>query len=74
MVPVVDKVLMAKFAFQVSANGARYLGAPVITDFPVTYESLAPYVQRVLDLAAPLEGSGTKPTLVQILGGVVRVT
>lgn len=65
----------AKFAF----GGGRvspeltYLGAPIHADFELSYESLAPYVTQVLDIAASLEGAGLDVKLVEIKGGVVEV-
>ena len=72
---VKDNVEGAKFAF---GGGRRspeytYLGAPINADFQLTYENLAPYVTKVLDLAAPLEGAGLTIKLVEIKGGVVKV-
>lgn len=54
-------------------SGLTYLGAPILADFELSYEALAPYVCRVLDLAAPLEGAGLSVKLVEIEGGSVRV-
>jgi hypothetical protein len=50
-----------------------YLGTPINADFELSYESLAPYVTKVLDLAAPLEGAGLTVRLVEIKGGIVKV-
>jgi hypothetical protein len=66
---VKDDVEGAKFAF----INLTYLGAPIIADFELSYENLAPYVTKVLDLAAPLEGAGVTVKLVEIKGGVVKV-
>ena len=49
------------------------MGAPINADFELSYESLAPYVTKVLDLAAPLEGAGLIIKLVEIKGGEVKV-
>jgi hypothetical protein len=64
----------AKFAFKTSDDGGMtYLGAPVEADFPLSYESLAPYVAEVLDQAAPIEGAGLGIHSVQIKNGQVKV-
>lgn len=59
----------AKFAFP----NLSYLGASIHSDFELSYENLAPYVTKVLDLAAPLEGAGLIVRLVEIKNGVVKV-
>lgn len=51
-----------------------YLGAPIQADFELSFEALAPYVTHVLDMVAPIEGSGRRVTLVTIKNGVVTVT
>jgi hypothetical protein len=72
---ITNDVRGAEFAF----GGGRqtpaftYLGAAIHADFELTYENLAPYVTRVLDLAAPLEGAGLTIRLVEIKNGAVRV-
>jgi hypothetical protein len=64
----------ARFAFrQDQAGKFYYLCAPVHADFRLSYESLAPFVQQVLDLAGPLEGAGIVIKLVEIKSGKVRV-
>jgi hypothetical protein len=65
----------AAFAFNQKGDGRwYYLGAPVEADFELSLESLAPWVTKVLDLAAPLEGRGRVVTLVEIKGGRVVLT
>jgi hypothetical protein len=68
-----DDIEGAKFAFRQQGSLFFYLNAPVHADFPLSFESLAPYVTRVLDLAAPLEGAGLFVKLVEIKNGKVRV-
>ena len=65
----------AEFAFGGGRNtpAFTYLGAAIHADFELTFENLAPYVTRVLDLAASLEGTGLSICLVEIKNGVVRV-
>ncbi len=63
----------AKFAFREERGRWFYLVAPVTADFPLSYETLAPFVQQVLDLAAPLEGAGLIVKLVEIKNGKVKV-
>ena len=63
----------AKFAFREEGGHFFYLCAPVRADFKLSFETLAPYVSQVLDLAAPLEGAGLVIKLVEIKGGKVRV-
>ena len=62
----------AEFAFR-EGPPITYLGAPVVADFPLSLEALAPYVTQVLDLAAPLEGAGLCVALIEIKGGKVQV-
>lgn len=50
-----------------------YLGAPIHADFELSYAALAPYVNAVLDLAAPIEGAGLSVVLVEIKDGKVKV-
>lgn len=50
-----------------------YLGAPIHTDFPLTYEALAPYVTNTLDQAAVIEATGFRVVLVEIKNGKVVV-
>jgi hypothetical protein len=64
-----DDIEGAKFTFV----NLTYLGAPINVDFELSYENLAPYVTKVLDLAALLEGAGLTVKLVEIKGGVVKV-
>lgn len=67
----INTVYAAKIVF----GGGRvspeltYLGAPIEADFEVTYENLAPYVRRVLDLTAAIEDVKS----VKIKNGVVEV-
>lgn len=70
-----NDVKSAKVAFGAgrSTPELTYLGAPIHTDFELSYENLAPFVTRVLDLAAPIEGSGLDVKLVEIKNGVVKV-
>jgi hypothetical protein len=72
---VKNDITGAKFAFcgGPTKKELTYLGAPINADFELSYESLAPYVTQVLDLAAPLEGAGLTIKLVEIKGGVVKV-
>ena len=72
---VKDNVEGAKFAFGggPTTKELTYLGAPINADFELSYESLAPYVTKVLNLAAPLEGAGLTVKLVEIKGGEVKV-
>jgi hypothetical protein len=63
----------ARFAFRQEEDLFFYLGAPVQADFPLSYETLAPYVIQVLDLAAPIEGAGIDIKLVEIKGGKAKV-
>jgi hypothetical protein len=65
----------ARFAFGAGRATPEftYLGAQIHADFELSYEALAPYVTRVLDLAAPLEGAGLTIKLVEIKGRVVKV-
>lgn len=50
-----------------------YLGAQIEADFELTYENLAPYARKVLDLAAPIEGVGRYVSRVKIKDGKVEV-
>ncbi len=71
---VKDDIDDAKFAFRDNGQGSyTYLGAPINADFELSYESLAPYVTKVLDLAAPLEGCGLMIRLVEIKNSNVKV-
>jgi hypothetical protein len=71
---VKDNIDGAKFAFRDKGQGSfTYLGAPISADFELSYESLAPYVTKVLDLAAPLEGCGLMIRLVEIKNNIVKV-
>lgn len=63
----------AKFAFREERGHFFYLCAPVHADFKLSFEALGPFVQQVLDLAAPLEGAGLIVKLVEIKGGKVKV-
>lgn len=64
----------ADFTFNQKEDGRwYYLSAPINADFPLSLESLVPYVTQVLDLAAPLEGTGMCVALVEIKGGKVKV-
>lgn len=63
----------AKFAFKNTSNGFTYLGAPIIADFDINYESLAEYVTDVLDKASLLEGCGINVALVEIKDKIVKV-
>jgi hypothetical protein len=68
-----NDVERARFAFRERGGHFFYLTAPVHADFPLSFDSLAPYVSQVLDLAAPLEGAGLTVKLVEIKGGKVKV-
>ena len=72
---VKNDVTGARFAFGGGSTSPEltYQGAPINADFELSYESLAPYVTQVLDLAAPLEGAGLTIKLVEIKGGEVKV-
>jgi hypothetical protein len=50
-----------------------YCEAPIQADFTLTYENLAPYVTKILDKAAPLEGAGLYVRLIEIKDGKVLV-
>ncbi len=63
----------AKFAFRDNGTEFTYLSAPISADFELSYESLAPYVTQVLDMAAPLEGHGLMIRLVEIKNNTVKV-
>ncbi len=67
------KAAQAVFGGGKTTPELTYLGAPILADFALSYESLAPYVTAVLDLAAPLEGAGLSIKLVEIKNGVVKV-
>jgi hypothetical protein len=56
-----------------SSPELTYLGAPILADFALSYESLAPYVTAVLDQASALEGADLSVRLVEIRAGKVRV-
>jgi hypothetical protein len=56
-----------------SSPPLTYLGAPIDADFELSFEALAPYVVKVLDLAAPYEGGGHVVKRVEIKNGEVRV-
>ena len=64
MTEVAEKDINTVYAAKQVFGGGRvsseltYLGVPIEADFEITYENLAPYVRRVLDLAAPIEGCG----------------
>lgn len=66
----------AEFAFGPGRESPAltYLGAPIEADFELSYDSLAPYVTRVLNLAADLEGVGRDVQRVEIKDGRVRVS
>lgn len=72
---VKNDVQGAEFAF----GGGRhtppltYQGAPVLADFELSYEALAPFVSEVLDQAATLEAKGHTVEAVEIKAGVVTV-
>ncbi len=68
-----DNAKGAEFAFKIENGRCFYLEAPVQVDFEPTFENLAPYVTKVLNLAAPIEGSGGFVSLVEIKGEVVKV-
>lgn len=72
---VKDNIEGAKFAFGGGPTTPEltYCGAPINADFELSYENLAPYVTKVLNLAAPLEGAGLIIKLVEIKGGEVKV-
>jgi hypothetical protein len=64
----------AEFAFNQKEDGRwYYCSAPINADFELSLETLAPYVTRVLDLAAPLEGTGLCVALVEIKADIVKV-
>lgn len=72
---VKNNVEGAKFAFGPGrfTPELTYFGAPIFSDFELSYETLAPYVTKVLDLAAPLEGADLQIRLVEIKNGIVKV-
>jgi hypothetical protein len=72
---VEDTEKWAKLVFGggITKRELTYLGATIHADFELSYESLAPYVTKVLDLAAPLEGAGLTIKLIEIKGGEVKV-
>ena len=48
----------SRFTFNCKNDNYYYLDAPILADFKLSFESLAPFVCEVLDQAAPLEGCG----------------
>ena len=71
---VTNDVKGAEYAFRSNnAQGFTYSGAPVSTDFPTSFETLAPYTTQVLDQAALLESAGLEIKLVEIKSGKVKV-
>jgi hypothetical protein len=63
----------ARLVFGGHVSEPTYLGVPVRADFPLNFDSLAPYVTAVLDLAAPIEGSGRTVEGVEIKDSRVKV-
>lgn len=72
----INNVRAAKVVFGGGRVGPEltYLGTPIEADFELSYESLAQYVGKVLDLVASIEGSGNFVHSVKILNGVVEVS
>jgi len=68
-----DDIEGARKVFREEGGRWFYLVAPIHADFRLSHETLAPYVTRVLDLAAPLEGAGLIVKLIEIKNGKVRV-
>lgn len=50
-----------------------FLDAPIEADFPITPETLAPYVVDVLDQMAEIEACGVAVAWIKVKGGVVKV-
>ena len=71
---VKNNVEGSKFAFGPGrfTPELTYLGAPIFSDFELSYETLAPYVTKVLDLVAPLEGAGLKSGLLRSRTGLSK--
>jgi hypothetical protein len=65
----------AKAVFGAGRNTPEltYLGAPIVTDFELTYENLIPYTAEVLRQSAPIEGCGEYVSRVEIKNGIVKV-
>ncbi len=60
--------------FPLKKDGKRYyLGAPLVTDFEQTVESLKPFLVAILDQTSLIEGCGLHVALVEIKAGVVSV-
>ena len=80
MPEIVEKDINTVYAAKQVFGGGRvspeltYLGVQIEADFEITYENLAPYVRRVLDLAAPIEGVYGFVHSIKIKNGVVEVT
>ena len=70
---VKNNITGSRFAFNNNGNSFYYLNATIYADFKLSYESLAQYTTKVLDLASLLEGAGLTVKLVEIKNGNVKV-
>lgn len=68
-----DTVEAAKLSFTNDGDEFFYYGYPLKADFPLSYESLAPFVKRIHKIAEPSLSGGIEWSYISIREGVVYI-
>lgn len=68
-----DTVEAAELSFDKESDGFLYYGQPLKADFPLSYESLAPFVKRIHKIASPSLEGGIEWDYISIREGCVYI-